>query len=245
MLAVSGQLDRTPGTTESSDILWKEAEVQDAKRGFGPNRMASDLPFFTDFRKHSLYLPVVRNMQPEVLSLFDVADPNAVTTSRNETTVPSQSRFLLNSRFLREQSPSFAERLQREIPGSDDDRIHLAHHLAFGRPATETEVTDAREFLHAIQQKTGNRITAWQSYCQILLCQNEFLYCQQLLQANEKRPLVCKTSFRCATGFRPAVIPDTAFVWWHSKQQPRCDDCQHKDLCPVRNYPKGFFTGGV
>ena len=181
VLAVSGQLDRVPGTSESSDILWKEAEVQDAKRGFAPNRMASEHPFYTDFRKRSIYLPVVRNMQPDVLALFDVADPNAVTTSRNDTTVPSQSLFLLNSRFLREQSKSFAERLQAEppqagAPASDDERIHRAHQLAFSRPASAAELVEARQFLQAVQQQTNNPLAAWQSYCQTLLCQNEFLY---------------------------------------------------------------------
>ena len=176
VLAVSGQLDRVPGTSESSDILWKEAEVQDAKRGFAPNRMASEHPFYTDFRKRSIYLPVVRNMQPDVLALFDVADPNAVTTSRNDTTVPSQSLFLLNSRFLREQSKSFAERLQADAPTSDDERIHRAHQLAFSRPATESELVEAKQFLQAVQQQTNNPVAAWTSYCQTLLCQNEFLY---------------------------------------------------------------------
>lgn len=185
VLAVSGQLDRVPGTAESSDILWKEAEVQDAKRGFAPNRMAADHPFYTDFCKRSIYLPVVRNMLPDVLALFDVADPNGVTTLRNDTTVPSQSLFLLNSRFLREQSQHFAQRLLTEEKLTDEQRLQRAHELAFGRVPTESELADAREFLQASLSATvaearplaERQLSAWQNYCQTLFCQNEFMYC--------------------------------------------------------------------
>ena len=43
-------------------------------------------------------------MLPDVLSLFDAADPNGVTAIRNETTVASQGLFLLNHPVVREQS---------------------------------------------------------------------------------------------------------------------------------------------
>ena len=32
VLAVSGQLDREPGTSEASDVLWKEAEIRVSQR---------------------------------------------------------------------------------------------------------------------------------------------------------------------------------------------------------------------
>ena len=72
--ALSPKLDRKIGGGESAEILYKEAEVQDAKRGFAPNRMQSDHPFY-DMPRRSLYLPVVRNALPDALALFDAADP--------------------------------------------------------------------------------------------------------------------------------------------------------------------------
>lgn len=177
VLAVSGELDRAAGTTESSDVLWEESEIQDVKRGFAPNRMTADHAFYTQFRKRSIYLPVVRNMQPDVLALFDVADPNAVTTTRNETTVPSQSLFMLNSPFLRQQARAFAIRLQASATDSDDDRIQMAHRLAFSRPATDAELNQGHQFLKAVLTKSKDQLAAWQTYCQALFCSNEFLYC--------------------------------------------------------------------
>ena len=184
VLAVSGQLDRTAGTTEASDILWKEAEIQDEKRGFAPNRMQADHPFYTDFRKRTVYFPVVRNILPDVLALFDAADPNNVTAVRNDTTVPSQSLFLLNSRFVREQSRYFAGMLLADEKATDEQRCDKAHRRALSRPPSDEELTSACQFLEAYLQASSaqarpaaeRRLAAWQSYCQTLICANEFLY---------------------------------------------------------------------
>ena len=184
VLAVSGKLDRKPGSDESATILWKEAEVQDEKRGFGPNRMQADHPFYTEFPKRSIYLPIVRNLLPDVLSLFDSADPNGVTALRNDTTVPSQSLFLLNSPFLREQSRHLAQRLLSDDKATDEQRLQRANDLAFGRPLTANELAQARAFLDAYMSaqaaqarpEADRKLFAWQSYCQALFCQNEFLY---------------------------------------------------------------------
>jgi hypothetical protein len=184
VLAVSGQLDRAPGTSEAQDILWKEAEVQDEKRGFAPSRMAADHPFYTDFRKRSIYFPVVRNVLPDVLALFDGADPNNVTAVRNDTTVPSQSLFLLNSRFIREQSRQFAQALLADDKPSDEQRCERAHLKTFGRGPSADEQALLKQFIDAYMQSTAaqvrpaaeRRLSAWQSYCQTLFCANEFLY---------------------------------------------------------------------
>jgi hypothetical protein len=183
MLAVSGRLDRTMGGNESSEFLYREGEVIDKKRDFfRPNQVRPDHPFYTRSTRRSLYLPVVRNALPDVLSLFDAADANAVTASRTETTTPSQALFLLNHAFVREQGRAFAERLQGDA--NDIARIHQAHRLALGRPARDAEVSSAVVFLKRYQtlaisrgrEPSLVRREAWQSYCQALLCSNEFLY---------------------------------------------------------------------
>ncbi len=182
MLAVSGKLDRTPGSNESGEFLVSKAENIGAM--ILPNRVAADDPYYTTFAKRSIYLPIVRNMLPDVLALFDAADPNGVTTQRNETTVASQSLFLLNSPFVRDQSRAFAERLLSDNSQSDSQRIEQAHRLAFGRAATPDEQAQASDFLASYMNSPSiqnrllatNRLAAWQSYCQSLLCSNEFLY---------------------------------------------------------------------
>ena len=182
MLAVSGKLDRTPGSSESGELLFERAE--DIKSKIRPNRLAADDPYYTQFTKRTVYLPVVRNMLPNVLSLFDAADPNGVTAVRNDTTVPSQSLFLLNNPFVRDQARFLAKRLLADHQQTDNQRIETVHWLAFGRQSTMEEVADAHRFIadcmanEAAQTplEADRRRTAWQSYCQLLLCSNEFLY---------------------------------------------------------------------
>ncbi len=187
MLAVSGKLDRAAGSNESGEFLVSKAENIGVM--IMPNRVTADDPFYTDFVKRSIYLPVVRNMLPDVLALFDAADPNGVTAQRNETTVASQSLFLLNSPFVRNQSRAFAERLPADVQHSDEQRIEAAHRLAFGRAPTSAETAESLEFLQAYflqayllssaaqaRPEEERRLSAWQSFCQTLLCSNEFLY---------------------------------------------------------------------
>ena len=146
--------------------------------------MQADHPFYSEFRKRSIYLPIVRNILPDVLSLFDAADPNGVTTLRNETTVPSQSLFLLNSPLVREQARQLAQRLLSDDKATDDQRLQRAHEQAFGRPPSANELTQGRAFLDAYvttsaaqaRPEADRRLSAWQSYCQALFCHNEFLY---------------------------------------------------------------------
>ena len=182
MLFTSGQLDRVAGTSESGDFLISKSE--DINAMIRPNRVGADDEFYTTFRKRSVYLPIVRNMLPDVLALFDAADPNGVTAVRNETTVASQGLFLLNHPFVREQSRAFAERLLKDQGLTDEQRIELAHRFAFGRSATAAEQAETQSFLVTFQlspplkdkPEVERRLAAWQAVGQSLLCSNEFLY---------------------------------------------------------------------
>ena len=141
------------GTSESGELLYEKAE--DIKAKIRPNRLAADDPFYTRFKKRSVYLPVVRNMLPDVLALFDAADPNGVTAVRNDTTVASQSLFLLNSPFVREQARRFAERLLAAGELTDDDRIERAHLTAFGRLPTRRRDVRCPRFPRGLHERPG------------------------------------------------------------------------------------------
>jgi mono/diheme cytochrome c family protein len=184
MLAVSGQLDPSPGGKESGEFLFGRGEVIDKARDFfRPNQVKADDPIYTQSRRRSVYLPVVRNAVPDVLALFDSSDPNGVTAVRNDTTVPSQALFLLNHPFVRDQARHFAARLLAEPTTSDRDRLARGYRLALGRRPTASEVEDSTAFLSVYQtrarargQKPEARLAAWQGVCQSLLIRNEFLY---------------------------------------------------------------------
>jgi hypothetical protein len=185
LLAISGRLDRTIGGDEGSEFLYKAGEVIDQKRDFfRPSQLKADNPYYTNSVKRSLYLPVVRNALPDVLALFDAADPNGVTTVRNDTTVPSQALFLLNHPIVREQSLHFARSLLADAGTKDEDRVRSAFRRVLGRFPTPAETQDALAFIQLYgsrarskgRSENDSRTAAWQSYCQMLFCSNEFLY---------------------------------------------------------------------
>ncbi len=184
ILAVSGRLDRTVGGDEASEFLFHEGEVIDKARDFfRPNQVRPEHPYYTQSRRRSLYLPVVRNGLPDVLALFDAADPNAVTAVRTDTTTPPQALFLMNHPFVRESAVAFARRL---LASAEDDvgRVRTGYVLALGREPLSQEMTDTLDFLKAYQglavsrgrSEVAAREAAWQSFCQSLFCRNEFLY---------------------------------------------------------------------
>jgi hypothetical protein len=183
MLSVSGRLDPTVGGGESSEYLYSKAEPLGGTMKIRPNRMTADDPYYTNSSRRSLYLPVVRNMLPDVLALFDAADPNGVTAVRNETTVASQTLFLLNNPFVRTQALDFARSLCAR-PMTDSERTCAAYLRAFGRPPSQEEVEEALTFLgdytatarRSKPSEADARLAAWQRLCQALLCSNEFLY---------------------------------------------------------------------
>ncbi len=183
MLVASGQLDRKIGGGEAAEVLYQKSEVIDAKRGFAPNRLQSTDPYYNTPRR-TVYLPVVRNALPDMLALFDAADPNGVTCVRNDTTVPSQALFMMNNSFVRDQAIHLAKRLLSDEKINDEDRIRRAYESTLGRPATSEELTEAAGYIQTYlsapatqaRPEPERRPTAWQSFCQALLCVNEFLY---------------------------------------------------------------------
>ena len=133
MLAVSGELDGEPGTSESGDFLFGAAE--DISAMIRPNRVAADDEYYTRSRNdRSIYQ--LFGICSRTLSLFDAADPNGVTAIR-ETTVASQGLFLLNHPVVREQSRAMAKRLLAvDLPIRGKNAVELAHQWAFTRSAT-------------------------------------------------------------------------------------------------------------
>ncbi len=183
VLAVSGQLDRAVGGDDAAEFLFREGEVIDKKRDFfRPNRVKAEHPYYLQSKRRSLYLPVVRNALPDVLALFDAADPNGITAARNDTTVPAQALYMLNNPFVREQALHCARSLLADPQATDPDRLGRAHARAFGRPPTAEELQDGTAYLRDYVARTkgrseaDSRLAAWQSYCQMLFCANEFLY---------------------------------------------------------------------
>jgi mono/diheme cytochrome c family protein len=185
MLAVSGRLTRTVGGDESGELLFNSGEVIDKNRDyFRPNQLKGDHPIYTTSTRRSIYLPVVRNATSDLFALFDGADPNGVTAVRNDTTVASQALYLMNHPFVRDQAAHLAKRILSDAKATDAERVAIGFRAALGREPRAEEVKEITAFLTRYEKLAGEkgltpeaaRSAAWQSFCQTLLCRNEFLY---------------------------------------------------------------------
>jgi hypothetical protein len=166
ILALSGRLDLTP---PKGDAVARGGEGNVAFRGRGGP--AAD-PAAADTHR-TVYLPVVRDGLPEILTLFDFPDPSLIIGERATTTVPAQSLYLLNNPFVIRQAEGLAGRLL----AADDDaaRLTRAYQLCYARPPSAKELTEAQDFL-ADYGKTHGRRTTWAALCQALFASAEFAH---------------------------------------------------------------------
>ena len=174
ILAVSGQLETTP---PKRSVV---AEIGNANVGRAGGTLAK---LNAASRHRSVYLPIVRNALPEMLRLFDFAEPSIIVGRRDVTTVPAQALFLLNSPFILKQSDHMARQI---LASSSDDagRVARAYSMTLARPPTTRESTTAialvKDHLASLPGQTtdGDRQRAWSSLCQALLACAEFRYLQ-------------------------------------------------------------------
>jgi mono/diheme cytochrome c family protein len=127
-----------------------------------------------DNRRRTFYAKVSRHSLDGLLRLFDFPDPNITADKRAVTAVPLQQLFVLNSEFMARQAKALADRL-KEGPGDDDAKVRRAFPLLYARPATETEVAMAIEFLKGLDDPRPP-LSRWEQYAQVLLGSNEFLF---------------------------------------------------------------------
>jgi hypothetical protein len=125
----------------------------------------------------SVYLPILRGAPlPESLALFDVANPNLVVAAREETTVPAQALFLLNSPFILGQSKAAAKKLLADAKLDDAARVERLYQLLLGRAATSEEVARATAYVALVAKESKSTEAAWASLAQAMYASAEFRY---------------------------------------------------------------------
>jgi hypothetical protein len=172
VLAVSGQLDRTPGGAHPFPpaTSWNFTQHAPFKANYETDR-------------RSVYLMTQRIQRHPFLALFDGADPNASTAERTLTTTPSQALFLMNDPFIHAKSEALARRLLAAAP-NDFERIQSTAPLLFGRPSEAAQTAAAIEFLGNYRRQSvasgipaeQAALAAWSAYARVLLSSSEFLY---------------------------------------------------------------------
>jgi hypothetical protein len=137
MLAISGQLDLSPGgspvqglgvlvTNNSAD-----AESYESKES----------------QRRSLYLPIIRNELPASLTVFDFADPDLVVGKRPVTNVPAQALLMMNSPFVMNCAEQTAKQLLAVAGRTPEQLATEAYRVTLSRAPSSSEVERALAFL--------------------------------------------------------------------------------------------------
>ncbi|MFT5470216.1 MAG: hypothetical protein ACI8UO_005341 [Verrucomicrobiales bacterium] len=161
LLAVSGKLD----------IAAAEAHPFPTEKSWN---FTQHNPFNAvyDSNKRSAFLMVQRQRRHPFLALFDGADPNASTPSRETTATPSQALYFLNAPFFHEQASAFAALVEKESP-EDDSRIARTYRVLFQRSPTTAETERGLRFLSVYPAASTEK---WAAYARVLLASNEFTH---------------------------------------------------------------------
>ena len=131
--------------------------------------------------RRSIYIHVKRSLLTPILADFDLADPDASCPVRFTTTQPTQALGMMNGDFLHAQARAFAERVRREVGGTNADQtaamVRRALEIALVRSATDVEVTRGVALIDDLETKDGvGPGRALELYCLMVLNLNEFAY---------------------------------------------------------------------
>ncbi|QDT34841.1 DUF1553 domain-containing protein [Thalassoglobus polymorphus] len=160
ILAISGQLDRTPGGPGDRLFVLQRPEHSPHYEYhlFDPAKAKR--------HRRSIYRFVVRSQPDPWMTVFDCADSSQSTPKRSETLTALQVLSLMNNDFNLVMAERFAERLEAERE-SITDQIKLGMFLTTGREATEQEV----QLLVAHTRKHGLA-----NSCRLLLNLSELMF---------------------------------------------------------------------
>ncbi|WP_417382552.1 DUF1553 domain-containing protein [Gimesia sp.] len=173
ILAVSGKLDYEMG----GSLLNVE------NRKYVTSTRNVD-PVVYQTNRRSVYLPIIRSALYDVLQAFDFADPSVLSGNRVHTTVAPQALFMMNSKFIMQNTEDFAESILHETHLEGPAKVNRIYERIFGRSATENETTQALAYLKLYRGELAvldlpadqQELRAWQSLCRVLISSNEFLF---------------------------------------------------------------------
>jgi hypothetical protein len=173
VLAVAGSLDLKRPHGSATQSL--DGEI---------GRRAKTSELLKEVTYRSAYLPIVRGVVPEFLSLFDVADPELVTGQRDVTTIAPQALYMMNSPVVLQQSEKTAKNLLAESRFADDSqRADYVFRLLLGRGPEAQQKADVLAFLEKYQltlpskmKPEERQLEAWTTVCQTLMASAEFRY---------------------------------------------------------------------
>ena len=133
--------------------------------------------------RRSVYGFINRDIVSNLSSTFDVANPNACTVKRPDTTVPQQTLFALNSEFIQDRAAKLSELSNAENGGDSRLRVGWIYRRLFSRNPTEEEIATVLQFVLSDQNASEVAVETlaksddvWSRLIHALLASNEFIF---------------------------------------------------------------------
>jgi hypothetical protein len=139
--------------------------------------------------RRSVYGFINRDIVSNLSSTFDVANPNACTVKRPDTTVPQQTLFALNSEFVQDRAAKLSELSNAESGGDSRVRVGWIYRRLFSRNPTEEEIATVLQFVLSDQNVSevavatpatpatpAKSVDVWARLIHALLASNEFIF---------------------------------------------------------------------
>jgi hypothetical protein len=179
LLAVSGQLDRSP-----TDSVVADLNIQATGVGVKPNKPVRSV-------RRTIYLPVVRNDLPALFQLFDFGDALSVNGRRSTTNVAPQALFMMNSPMVLEAANRAAASVLAGGDVTGEHRLLERLYLrVLGRPPRPDEIEPSLALVQAALSESGGsepaasgsaaeasaRVRAWAVLGHALFCSAGFQY---------------------------------------------------------------------
>jgi hypothetical protein len=123
------------------DTILADAGTLDLSLGGRPVEILGDQP------RRTIYAMINRENVPGFLANFDFALPEMSSPMRNESTVPTQALFLMNSPFVIEQARKLAALPELEKAANPEARVRLLYQRLFQRPPSKDDLADALAFV--------------------------------------------------------------------------------------------------
>ena len=116
--------------------------------------------------RRSVYAFSNRDVISTLAATFDGADPSACTVKRQETMVPQQTLFALNSDFIRNRALALCVIPEIQNARSDEDRLRLIYQRVYSRLPEREEIEMAKTYLDDAKD--------WPAFVHAMLASNEF-----------------------------------------------------------------------
>jgi hypothetical protein len=104
-------------------------------------------PVSLNIQRRSIYAKVNRSSLEETMFHFDFANPDVATGTRQQTTVPLQSLFMMNSPFVVEQVKTLCDMRKFKNMASANERLDFLFERIYQRPPTSAERAVALQFI--------------------------------------------------------------------------------------------------